>query len=90
MSTNFLLAGDRTRLSSQNDTVFLQSSHRVKKDPKLVTLYHRNDYSTVLRFPNKFFKENFHFERASSIYHTKLTWKDIPSRYIEVWNHIKY
>jgi len=74
---HFLLAGTY----QDSDRVYLTASHR--QAAKGGTVFHRNDYSTLLDIPNEFYKEHFAFNRSTFIYETTLRWKDVR-QYCEV------
>ena len=69
----FELAGKRRK----SEQVFLMSDHRKHKINK--TIFHRNDYHTVVIIPHDVFKENFSFNRSTYIYDnlTGITWHEL-------------
>jgi hypothetical protein len=73
ITVNFLQAGRR----SEDDVIHLYSSQRgaFKND----TIFHNNDYSTVLRIPRWVMRENFKYEAKSGCYVnlTGITYKNL-------------
>jgi hypothetical protein len=69
----FEVAGKR----NDDDIIFLTYSHRVYKTQS--TVFHRNDYHTVLRMNDVVFKKNFRYNRLSGVYKnlTNITWGEI-------------
>ena len=70
MNSRFELAGYRP----DNDKVFLLSHHRKYADS--TTIFHRNDYHTIVRMSKDVLKKNFKYERSTGIYRnlTGITW----------------
>ena len=70
MTVQFELAGKRSGVG----TVFLTSDHRVYKPQ--TTVFHRNDYHTIVKMSMDVFKTNFKYDRLSGIYTnlTNITW----------------
>ena len=69
----FDLAGRR----KDHEKVFLMSDHRSYQEP--TTLFHRNDYHTVVKMTKAVFKTNFKYEASSGIYRnlTDITWEKL-------------
>lgn len=57
-----------------------------RQDAKRKTVFHNNDYSSIWSLPEKFFKENFKYDRETMRYETRLTYKDIKP-FLAVINH---
>ena len=77
---NFLKAGQH----NPRERVFLATNARANARGR--TVYHRNRYSTVWRIPIDVFRTSFHWEAASGIYHTELTYGDI-AQYAIIIDH---
>lgn len=69
----FDLAGVR----KHTDRVFLTTEHRSHKEP--TTLFHRNDYHTVLKMTKEVFNTYFKFNPSTYIYDnlTGITWQEL-------------
>lgn len=74
----FLVAGRR----KLTDKVFLQSKNVFNGG----TIFHRNDFSTLIRLPWPFYRKHFIFERSTGIYRTELTYGEIQ-QFITVVPH---
>ena len=57
-----------------NENIFLTTNDRVDFKNRYCT---RNDFTTKIKFPKEFFKENFKFDRSAGIYRTSLKYRDI-------------
>jgi len=70
MTVQFELAGKR----DAGSVVFLTSNHRVYKAQS--TIFHRNDYHTIVKMSVDVFKANFKYDRLSGIYRNlaNITW----------------
>lgn len=68
----FCLAGKREK---PHHPVILFSKQREYRQK--FTIFHRNDFSTILEIPIDFFKKHFAYDRWAGIYRTSLTWKDV-------------
>lgn len=69
----FELAGKR----KDNEPVFLMSLHRTYKANQ--TIFHHNNYHTVVHIPNNVFKEHFKYNHSSGIYVnlTGMVWAEL-------------
>jgi len=72
MKIQFEIAGKR----KDNEIVFLMSNQRVYK--QRATIFHRNDFHTIIKIDNKIFKKLFKYERFSGIYKnmTGIKWEE--------------
>lgn len=80
MPTNktFLIAGKR----QDTDQIFLTSKSVYKGG----TIFHNNNFSTLIKLPLDFYKKYFTFDRSTNIYRTKLKFQDIK-RFCTIINH---
>ena len=81
----FEIAG---RIDNLDAAPFLTSRNRRKKSG--MTIFHRNEYTTIIMIPDWTLKKYFKYNRYSGVYFTNLTWREllragvyIVSEYIE-------
>jgi len=76
MIVRFELAGKR----KNNEEVFLMPMHRKYKIER--TIWHKNDYHTVLEIPKEVYKKNFKYNPSTGLYEnlTGITWKEMKER----------
>jgi hypothetical protein len=77
----FKVAGDRIGTPYP---VLLTNRHRCNLNS---SVFHNNNYTTVLKLPLDYFKRHFKYEKQSGIYMNNLSWNDIPSEYLETICH---
>ena len=71
----FEFAGNQ--LKRNNERVFMTSENRIYKVPR--TIFHRNDYHTILRISDNEFKKHFKYNISTGIYDNLkgITWGEI-------------
>lgn len=71
----FEFAGNRVK--RENECVFMTSENRIYKVHR--TIFHRNDYHTILCISDSEFKKHFKYNISTGIYDnlTSITWSEI-------------
>lgn len=79
MKRDYTVIFDIAGCRKESDVVFITCRHRRRVYSSTITIYHRNDYHTVVRIKRSIMTVNFLYEADTGIYRNihNITWDEL-------------